>query len=90
MGENNQQEKLSYEQLQGLAHQLSEQVRKMSAQIRDMNLSNVIARIDLLFKVIGNKEVFSKDFVKMCINEIEELMTIPEEPVKETDETETE
>lgn len=79
MKENKQQEKLSYEQLEGIAHQLSDQVRKMNDQIKEMNISNVMARIGILFKVLDNKDCFSKEFVQMCVDEIEDLVVISED-----------
>lgn len=79
MKENKQQEKLSYEQLEGIAHQLSDQVRKMNGQIKEMNISNVMARIGILFKVLDNKDCFSTEFVQMCVDEIEDLIVIPED-----------
>lgn len=83
-------QKLTYEQLEGIAHQLSDQVRKLSTQVREMNVSNVMARLDLLFRVVNHKDSFKESFVQMCIDEIEELMTIPEEETNQTEENQTE
>ena len=76
-------EKLSYEQLENVAHQLSEQNRQLYAKLQEMQVSNMFKRLDYLFKVIENTGVFSIDFHTKCVEEIESLMTIPEEPQEE-------
>ena len=76
-------EKLSYEQLENVAHQLSEQNRQLYAKLQEMQVSNMFKRLDYLFKVVENTGVFSIDFHTRCVEEIESLMTIPEEPQKE-------
>ena len=60
-------EKLSYEQLENVAHQLSEQARQLYSQLQKSNTTNM----------------FKQDFLEKCIAEIEELMTVPEETDKE-------
>lgn len=76
-------EKLSYEQLENVAHQLSEQNRQLYAKLQEMQVSNMFKRLDYLFKVVENTGVFSIDFHTKCVEEIESLMTIPEEPQEE-------
>lgn len=76
-------EKLSYEQLENVAHQLSEQNRQLYAKLQEMQVSNMFKRLDYLFKVVENTGVFSIDFHTRCVEEIESLMTIPEEPQEE-------
>lgn len=71
-------EKMSYEQLENIAHQLSEQSRQLYAKLQEVNMANVFKRLDYLFKVIENAYAFNKGFVAKCITEIENLMTIPE------------
>lgn len=71
-------EKMSYEQLENIAHQLSEQSRQLYAKLQEVNMANVFKRLDYLFKVIENAHVFNEGFVTKCIAEIEDLMTIPE------------
>ena len=80
-------EKLSYEQLENVAHQLSEQNRQLYAKLQEMQVSNMFKRLDYLFKVVENTGVFSIDFHTRCVEEIESLMTIPEEPQEEKKET---
>lgn len=72
-------EKMSYEQLENVAHQLSEQAKQLYMQLQNANMSNMFKRLDYLFKVVENSHIFKLDFVNKCINEIEDFMTIPEE-----------
>ena len=76
-------EKLSYEQLENVAHQLSEQNRQLYAKLQELQVDNMFKRLDYLFKVVENTGVFSIDFHTKCVEEIESLMTIPEEPQEE-------
>lgn len=85
MGEDNngtpvpQPEKMSYEKLEELARQLSEQNRMMSQKFHEMNLTNMFKRLDFLFRVIETPDMFDVDFVENCRKEIQELIAIPEE-----------
>ena len=76
-------EKMSYEQLENIAHQLSEQARQLYSQLQQSNMTNMFKRLDYLFKVVENGHMFKQDFLEKCIAEIEELMTVPEEVEKE-------
>lgn len=71
-------EKMSYEQLENVAHQLSEQVRQLYAKLQEANLENMFKRLDYLFRVVENAHSFSVDFVNKCTSEIESLMTLPD------------
>ena len=66
-----------------IAHQLSEQARKLYSQLQQSNMTNMFKRLDYLFKVVENGHMFKQDFLEKCIAEIEELMTVPEEVEKE-------
>ena len=87
-------EKMSYEQLEQVAHQLSEQARQLYSQLQKSNMTNMFKRLDYLFKVVENGHIFKQDFFEKCIAEIEELMTVPEVEEKnkeeETPDTKTE
>ncbi len=72
-------QKLSYEQLEQVAHQLSEQVNQLHTNLQKATLTNIFKRLDYLFKVLENHTMFSQEFIDKCVKEIEELMTIPEE-----------
>ena len=71
-------EKMSYEQLEQVAHQLSEQARQLYSQLQKSNMTNM----------------FKQYFLEKCIAEIEELMTVPEveedNKEEETPDTKTE
>lgn len=71
-------EKMSYEQLENVAHQLSEQARQLYAELQKANMTNIFKRLDYLFKVVENAHAFSEEFVTKCVAEVEELMTVPE------------
>ncbi len=71
-------EKMSYEQLENVAHQLSEQVRQLYAKLQEAILENMFKRLDYLFRVVENAHSFSVDFVNKCTSEIESLMTLPD------------
>ena len=81
--------KMSYEQLEGIAHQLSEQAKQLYMKLQAANMSNMFKRLDYLFKVVENGHMFKQDFLEKCIAEIEELMTVPEEVKEGNKEEET-
>ena len=87
-------EKMSYEQLEQVAHQLSEQARQLYSQLQKSNMTNMFKRLDYLFKVVENGHMFKQYFLEKCIAEIEELMTVPEveeeNKEEETPDTKTE
>lgn len=78
-------EKLSYEQLENVAHQLSEQNKQLYARLQEANMVNIFKRMEYLFKVIENGHAFSNEFVNKCVSEIEDLMTIPESEENKTE-----
>ena len=82
-------EKLSYEQLENVAHQLSEQAKQLYMKLQAANMSNMFKRLDYLFKVVENGHMFKQDFLEKCITEIEEIMTVPEETEEDDKEKET-
>ena len=81
--ESKRPEKMSYEQLENVAHQLSEQNRqlfaKLQEKLQELNMANMFKRLDYLFKVIENGHMFKQDFLEKCIAEIESLITIPKQ-----------
>ena len=79
-------EKLSYEQLENVCHQLSEQSRTLYQKLQEANMTNLFKRLDYLFAVIENISVFPEDFGKKCIDEIVLSMTVPENTEEETKE----
>lgn len=77
-------QKMSYEQLENIAHQLSEQAKTLYARLQETNMANMFKRLDYLFKIVENAHAFNEAFVNKCVAEIEGLMTIPENE-EETD-----
>ena len=72
-------EKMSYEQLENIAHQLSEQNKQLYMKLQAVNMSNMFKRLDYLFKVAENGHIFKQDFLEECVAEIEKIMTVPKE-----------
>ena len=73
--------KLSYEKLEEVAMQLSQQVKTLQQQVQQMDYGNFHQRMLYLFKVIENKEAFDLDFINKCVKEIQDVMTPPKEIV---------
>lgn len=73
-------EKLSYEELENVCHQLSEQSRSLYQRLQEANLSNMFKRLDYLFNIVKYKDSFSDEFVTKCRDEIITALTLPEEP----------
>lgn len=79
-------EKLSYEQLENVCHQLSEQARSLYQKLQEANMVNAFKRLDYLFAVVNNKSAFPEDFVNTVVNEIVTTMTVTEEDTTDTKE----
>ena len=73
-----EKKKLSYEELENLAHQLSEQAKQLYARLQQSELTNVYKRLDYLFKVLEFETCFDSKFVEKCSDEIKEIMTVQE------------
>lgn len=87
------QEKLSYEELQKLAGDLSQQNQKMYQQIvqmrdaldrRDFDYSSFF--LSMLFKVMEHPEMYSDDFVTWASKHIESALTAFAEAISKTPE----
>ena len=76
-------QKLTYEQLNDACNQLWQQNKQLVMRNRELEQLAFNKRMDYLFKVLEFDSKFSSDFVVNCTNEIEEAMTIPNEPEKE-------
>lgn len=81
--------KLSYEELQNYAQNMSQQADVMGQEIQKLRMAlhrqsreNFYQELHFAFKVVENSDKFSPEFVKMTIGKIEETMT----PVKEEEE----
>ena len=75
--------KFSYEDLENVCHQLSEQARALYQKLQETDMSNLFKRLDYLFAVVENISKFPAEFGKKCIEEIVSSMTIPEKPIEE-------
>ena len=87
--ETDRPEKMSYEQLENIAHQLSEQVKQLYMKLQAANMGNMFKRLDYLVKVGENGHMFKQYFLEKCIAESEEIMTVPEETEEDDKEEET-
>lgn len=82
-----QSKKFTYEQLEQIAGNLSNQVQQLSARLQEANMFNIFKRLDYCFKVLEvNPTMFSSGFVERCAKEIESLMTPPTPVEKEAKE----
>lgn len=86
---NGETQKMTYEQLESVARQLSEQNRELYTKLQQMDMMNIFKRLDYLFRVVENHTKFGKAFVDKCKDEIVTLMTIPEKEDEEVKETES-
>lgn len=73
------EKKFTYEQLEAIANQLSEQNQQLFAKLKEASMANLFKRLDYLFKVLEFKENFAQEFVETCAKEINSLIEIPEE-----------
>lgn len=78
--------KVSYEQLEQIARQAVQQAGHFREQLMRVQEDRLYTRLDFLFKVLETRSkmstVFTNEFVYKCTNEIESLLTLPEQPNK--------
>ena len=79
----NNEQKLSYEQLNEACAQLYQQNQNLLRQLQQANMTNMFKRLDYLFMVVKYKEAFRKPFVENVVMEIEEALTVTREEEKE-------
>lgn len=79
--------KLTYEQLQNVAANLSTQVQQLNRQLQEANMYNAFKRLDYLFKVVDSNGPFDSDFILTCVDEIKKIMTIEENKEETTEDT---
>lgn len=75
-------QEFTYEQLEQIAVSQQKQLQTAYKQLEQLIKDTTYKRLDYLFKVVENKEVFKKEFTTSCISEIEQIMIIPEEDNK--------
>lgn len=87
--QNQESKKLSYDELNKAASELSMQLQSLSRQmglerqkhqqeLQECNMFNVFKRLEFLFKVIENAAMFPTTFVDNVVQEIIALITIPQ------------
>lgn len=74
-------EQPTYEQLKDWCNQLLTQRNQLGQRLNQ--LTNVVNKLPWLFEVLKSKDLFEKDFVQKCIDEIEFIMYPPEEELKD-------
>ena len=79
MEETKEVKKLSYEELEKVAHGLNNQCQTLYKELQNANMLNTFKRLDYLFKVVENINEFPQEFTKHCIEEVVNIMTVPEE-----------
>lgn len=74
--------KLSYEQLENVARQISAQLdncikenTKLKASFRQAEINNMFTEISFRFKVLECASFFSPSFIEKCVKDIEDIMT---------------
>lgn len=82
MGNKSKEEpkKLTYEQLNDACNQLWQQNKQLVSRNMELEQFALNKRLDYLFKVLELSNKFTSDFVVNCSSEIEEIMTVPQEP----------
>lgn len=78
--------KLSYEELENYATQLTQQFDIVRKQMENNQLQELVARLNFLFKVVELSKHFSKDYVAKSVAEIERILVV--DPPKEEEATE--
>lgn len=66
--------KISYEELVNVANQLQVQNRKMQQQLYQLMEEHSVIRMNFLFEIVKNSNMFQKDTVEESIKEIEESL----------------
>lgn len=69
-----QDNKISYEELVNVANQLQVQNRKMQQQLYQLMEEHSVIRMNFLFEIVKNSNMFQKDTVEESIKEIEESL----------------
>lgn len=89
MEEKKENKKLSYEELENAARQLSVQAEGIAREnqqlknaLQQATLANMYTELGFKFRVIEHKDVFPKEFVDQCVNNIVEIMTPEAETTK--------
>ena len=69
-------EKLSYEQLEQLANNLNRQCQQLYSQLQEANkIISEFNEVGMLLSILEKSEHFNEDFVTRCANKVEEIIT---------------
>ena len=71
---NDEKGKLTYEQLNEVVQRLGEQSRNLYQENMAMRQQLQIRRLDVLFRVIENKDCFDSDTIIKCADEIKDSL----------------
>lgn len=74
-------EEPTIEELKNYCNQLLIQRNQVAEELK--KVTGVLNKIPILFEVIKNKEVFPKEFVDACVNEVMVIMLPPREETSE-------
>ena len=85
-----EQKKIPYEELTTIVDKLQNENYQLKLILQRSQREDIYKRMDYLFKIVENNIMFSEDFINKCIEEIEKAMTIPEENINESDNSEKE
>lgn len=84
--------KPTYEELEAAVNDLNNKVQayaglngELSRRLMSSDLQNMFKRLDFLFKVVEFENVFDVKFVNDCVDEIQQLLTIPKDKTEETE-----
>lgn len=82
----NNLKKLSYEEMENAARQISAQFdavlkenNQLKSAVNQLQMNNLYTELNFRFKVIEFQDSFSPEFVDNCINTIESIMTTKED-----------
>ena len=88
MGEDKKPEKLSYEKLNEVCSQLSQQNKMLVDQINQLRQADFYKGIDYFFKIVENADKFDADYVGKIINKIQTIIDPEIHTEVESDKTE--
>lgn len=74
------EEKYSYEQLKNICDHLYKDKIELIKRLQQVEQYSMFKRMEFLLKIIEMSEKFNDaDFITTCIDEVKEIMTVPEQ-----------
>lgn len=77
----NQEMKDALSQTTEQNNQMREYIGQLQQQLQRVSDASIYKRIDYLFAVIANEKMFPGGFVEACVDELVQVLTLPEKPV---------